>query len=129
MKNRKDRQGDINNANTFAVLLESTETSKISNRFRFNTRHGRALPTWSKKDATTGLDRHDVVQKDPLVKMFQMLGLFCYPRPAENESSDRVLGIMSRASMASHPVAALGHGSRLGRAFVGEELALTNCLT
>jgi hypothetical protein len=32
----------------------------------------------SKMETTTGLDRQDTVQKDPAVKIFRMLGLFCY---------------------------------------------------
>jgi hypothetical protein len=63
-------------------LFSWNRPSKISKLFRFNTRHGRALPTGEagvKNDATTGLDRQDTVQKVPLVKNFRMLGLLCYP--------------------------------------------------
>jgi hypothetical protein len=47
IKNRKDPwvQGDIEDAKTFAVLLESTKRSIHSTVDCFDTRHGRALPS------------------------------------------------------------------------------------
>jgi hypothetical protein len=71
--------------------FESTERSILLTVDWFDDGYVRALPCWSKKDATTGLYRHDEVPKDPIVKIFRMLGLFCYPRPAENVSSDMSL--------------------------------------
>jgi hypothetical protein len=56
---------------------------------------------------TTRLGRQDTVQKDPVVNIFQMLGLLMLYRPVKNMSYYGVFGIRSRASMASHPIAAV----------------------
>jgi hypothetical protein len=86
MKISKDLwvQGDKDNAKTFADLLKSTKTSKILTVDCFEDGCVRSpLPfgPGSNKDATTRLNRQDTVQKDPLVKIFQMLGLLvvCWP--------------------------------------------------
>jgi hypothetical protein len=78
MKDRKDSwvQGDINNAKTFGQKGPYFRQLIVSTHAVYG-RYYLSNPV-SKKDATTGLDRQDTAQKDPVVKIFRMLGLLCY---------------------------------------------------
>jgi hypothetical protein len=80
MKISKDPwvHGDKDNAKTFADLLKSTKTSKISTVDCFEdgcVRSPSPFGPGSNKDATTGLNRQDTVQKDPVVKIFRMTSI------------------------------------------------------